>query len=547
MDYKEENMSQQDGFTDTPDALNAAESQQEVSDTSDLDAVESQQETIETSDLEATAGANPEPEATPNINGYYNGQGAGRQEYYGGYTNNYNPQNTGYYQGNVSHYRPNTYTIPPQKPKKKARGKHRAAQVAAACLVCAILGGIGGGAIMSGVANNRWQKTTQQMQSNLQEQIDALSSGQQPGSTGGKVTPIANTTGLSAAQVYQQNVNSVVFIESTVSVNYYGQPATGVSSGSGFIISEDGYILSNYHVVENSTKLNVKMFDGSSYEAKLIGYDKSSDVAVLKVEATGLPAVTVGDSDAVNVGDQVVAIGNPLGELTSTLTGGYVSAKDRTINTDNTLTNMIQTDAAINSGNSGGPLFNMNGEVIGITSAKYSGSSSSGASIEGIGFAIPINSVMNMVEDLKQYGYVTGQAYMGVTLEEIDTKTASVYGLPAGVYVNSVTKGSCSAIAGIQKGDIITGLNGADITCYDDLAAALKKFSAGDTTTINIYRQGQTLELQITFDEKRGDMNNQTEPAQDGEADPTAPSDNRQQPEGDYNQWYDYFAPFFGR
>lgn len=538
MDYNEENMSRQDGFTDTPDTLDTAESQQEVvSDTPDLDA---SAETAEPA----------EPEATPNVNGYYNGQGAGRQEYCGGYNGytNYNAQNTGYYTGSgtntVPPYRPNTYTIPPRKPKKQARGKHRAAQVAAACLVCAILGGIGGGAIMSGIAN----KNTRQMQQSLQQQIDALSN-QQPssGNSDSKLTPIANTTGLSAAQVYQQNVNSVVYIESTVVVNYYGQQTTGVSSGSGFIISEDGYILSNYHVVENSTKLNVKMYDGSSYEATLVGYDKASDVAVLKVEATGLPAVTVGDSDAVNVGDQVVAIGNPLGELTSTLTGGYVSAKDRTINTDNTLTNMIQTDAAINSGNSGGPLFNMNGEVIGITSAKYSGSSSSGASIEGIGFAIPINSVMNMVEDLKQYGYVTGQAYMGVTLEEIDTKTASVYGLPAGVYVNSVAKGSCSAIAGIQKGDIITGLNGADITCYDDLAAALKKFGAGDTTTISIYRQGQTLELQITFDEKKGDMNNQTESAEEDETESTAPSDNREQPEGDYNQWYDYFAPFFGR
>lgn len=165
--------------------------------------------------------------------------------------------------------------------------------------------------------------------------------------------------------------------------------------------------------------------------------------------------MSIGNSDDLEVGDQVAAIGNPLGELTSTQTVGYVSAKDRSVNTDGTIINMLQTDAAINSGNSGGPLFNMNGEVVGITTAKYSGSTSSGASIEGIGFAIPINDVMKLVDDLMEYGYITGQAYLGVTInsKDLDASTAAAYGLPVGARVESVTEGSCAQKAGLQAGD----------------------------------------------------------------------------------------------
>ena len=211
-------------------------------------------------------------------------------------------------------------------------------------------------------------------------------------------------------------------------------------------------------MVEGASRLTVITFMGDEYEARLVGFDQMNDVAILKVEAAGLPTVTIGSSDELIVGDQVVAIGNPLGELTSSLTVGYISAKDRTINTDGNLINMMQTDAAINPGNSGGPLFNMKGEVIGITTAKYSGSTGSGASIEGIGFAIPIADVMSMTEDLIANGYRTNQAYLGVSVRDLPADTAAMYSLPTGSYILEVTEGSCAQAAGIQPKDIIIAI-----------------------------------------------------------------------------------------
>ena len=197
---------------------------------------------------------------------------------------------------------------------------------------------------------------------------------------------------------------------------------------------------------------------------------------------------------------------------------------------------MIQTDAAINSGNSGGPLFNMQGEVVGITTAKYSGSTSSGASIEGIGFAIPIDDVMDLVDDLMEYGYVTNQAYLGVYLEEMDANVAQAYGLPSGPRVQSVVEGSCAETAGIQAGDIIIGLGDQEVSSYSDLTYALRNFKAGDTTTIQVYRSGQELTLNITLDEKTVE----NDPSQTEQPSGEMPED------GSYEEWYNYFAPFFG-
>ena len=243
-------------------------------------------------------------------------------------------------------------------------------------------------------------------------------------------------------------------------------------------------------------------FDSEEYPARLVGYDQSVDVALLKIEVTGLDPVAIGSSDALIVGDQVVAIGNPLGELTSTLTVGYISAKDRMINTDGTYNiNMMQTDAAINSGNSGGPLFNMKGEVIGITTAKYSGSSTTGASIEGIGFAIPMDDVVGVLQDLKNHGYVKG-AYLGVSVITMDPAVAEAYGLPTGSKVSLVEPDHCAAKAGIQVGDIITAMAGQDVSGNSDLLTILRKFKPGDTTTITVFRAGQEHELTITLDEK---------------------------------------------
>ena len=301
------------------------------------------------------------------------------------------------------------------------------------------------------------------------------------------------------AQVYADNADSVVLIKSQIAA--YGFNSGGTSTGSGFILTPDGYVVTNYHVIEGGSKLYVVTSDNREYPAELVGYDNANDVALLKVEAENLPAVVLGDSDSLLVGEQVVAIGNPLGELTSTLTVGYVSAKERDVNTSGFAINMIQTDAAINSGNSGGPLFNMAGQVVGITTAKYSGSSSSGATIEGIGFAIPINDVSKLLEDLATKGYVSG-AYLGVSVSDMDAQAADYYGMPLGAYVSEVVEGNCAHAAGIRPKDIITAVGEYAVEGVNDLSRALRNFEAGDTVVITVYRSGAELKLEVTLDEK---------------------------------------------
>jgi len=260
--------------------------------------------------------------------------------------------------------------------------------------------------------------------------------------------------------------------------------------------------VTNHHVVSGAQQITVTTNDGSSYAATLVGSDESNDIAVLKIDAKDLTPAVLGDSDSLAVGDAVLAIGNPLGELTFTMTHGYISATDREINVDGTPINMMQTDAAINSGNSGGPLFDMNGNVIGITAAKYSGQTASGTTIEGIGFAIPIDDALRIVYDLQEYGYVTGRAYLGVTVRDLDADTASDYGLPVGPRVESVVMGSCSEKAGIQSGDIILALGGKNTTSTVGLLAALRDHRAGETVEVDLYRAGAELTVSVTLDER---------------------------------------------
>jgi len=433
---------------------------------------------------------------------------------------------------------PEQYTQPRRREKKSGGfGKKLLAAVLTAALV------VGSCAVTANLVNNRWEDRmhTQQTQINaqlaaLQEQILELEKAQTGLSVSG--SPMASQGGLSPSQVYAMNVNSVVAISNQTTTNVWGQVSETASSGTGFVLSADGYILSNYHVVEGAKKLTVITYMGDEYEARLVGYDQMNDVAVLKVEATGLDAVTIGSSDDLIVGDQVVAIGNPLGELTSSLTVGYISAKDRTINTDGSLINMMQTDAAINPGNSGGPLFNMKGEVIGITTAKYSGSTGSGASIEGIGFAIPIADAIAMTEDLIAHGYLTNQAYLGVTVRDVGSDISSMYSLPLGSYVQSVTPGSCAETAGLQPKDIIIAVGGYTVEGNSTLQNALRKFRAGDTTSITVFRAGAQVELTITFDERpqNPDAALEQQPQAQGEM----PSS------GSFEDWYNYFFPFFG-
>jgi len=350
---------------------------------------------------------------------------------------------------------------------------------------------------------------------------------------------VAPVTGLmTPAQVYTQCVPSVVAINCTgTAYNGFGQYAQTASSGSGFVLSEDGYIVTNYHVVEGSNSIEICMYDGTTYKAEYIGGNETNDIALVKVDAKNLPPVTIGSSSDLIVGDQVAAIGNPLGELASTLTVGYISAKDRIVTSEGTQINMLQTDAAINPGNSGGPLFNMYGEVVGITSAKYSGTTDSGATIEGIGFAIPTDDVMMMLEDLKNFGYITG-GYLGVTVSEVDQETSQLYGLPQGVLVRDVMPDSCAEKAGMRSQDIIIDLGGNEVKNLNSLSRALNKFKGGEEVIVTVYRSGSEVELTVVLDERPQDEANQpqvTEPATE-----------------QYNPWPgdsffdDWFGQFFG-
>ena len=330
----------------------------------------------------------------------------------------------------------------------------------------------------------------------------------------------SNDTGksLTPKEVYAMNVNATVGIATQITTNVWGQVASASASGSGFILTSDGYVVTNNHVVEGATSVTVKLYNGDEYDAEVIGTDEMNDVALLKIDATGLQAVTIGDSDQIEVGEEVIAIGNPLGELTFTMTAGVVSALDREINTDGKPINMLQTDVAINSGNSGGALFNLYGEVIGITNAKYSSSSaSSEASIDNIGFAIPIDQVRSIFESIITNGYIV-KPYIGVTVSDVSAESQS-YGLPQGAAVRSVTENGPAAEAGLQENDIITTVNGEAITGSNDLVKLVKAASAGDTLELTVYRQGQTVTLTLTVGEQKTD------------ALPTQTADETQQPQ----------------
>ena len=425
-------------------------------------------------------------------------------------------------------FEPKTNTQPsaPENQPKHRFGLRKA--VSAVLALALVVGSCG---LTYAAVNNKWEDKMQEATasiSSMQQQLGALGNSGSVSAT--NVTYAVSPEGAQTPRmVYENNAKSVVAVSSTVQTNYYGQTRQGTSTGSGFIISDDGYVVTNHHVVEGATDVTVTLSTGDEYTAKVIGSDSLNDVALLKVEATGLPAVKLGSSDKLAIGDMVCAIGNPLGSLTATLTVGYVSGKDRQVTTDNSTINMIQTDAAINSGNSGGPLFNMYGEVVGITSAKYSGTTSSGASIEGISFAIPIDDVMSIIDDLQEYGYVTG-SYLGVTVTDTDAAAAKLYGMPTGAYVNSVEDGGAADRAGVQPKDIIIGLGDTDISNRTELTRVLRRFKAGDTTTITVIRSGERMTMDITLDEKPRDTQSSSSTVE-----PTQPQN------GDYDEWYKFF------
>ena len=320
-------------------------------------------------------------------------------------------------------------------------------------------------------------------------------------------SPLAGTDGLpggelSAQEIYSLATKQVVCVATEItSANPFF--VGGSAYGSGFIASEDGYIITNYHVIETAlqyqTAPTVILRDGTSYTAKIVGYEQINDVAVLKIEATGLSPVKLGSNANMQVGDKIYAVGNPR-RLDYTMTDGIVSALDREVQTEENedfTIHMFQISAAVNSGNSGGPVYNDKGEVLGIVTAKYGANGS-----EGLGFAIPIDDVMTITQDLITKGYVTGRAQLGITVQTMDASTAEYYGTAAGAFIFTVAPGSCADKAGLRPGDIITKLGEKEITTQDELKLAMRDFRAGDTAEIEIFRDGAHKTYTITFDEQ---------------------------------------------
>ena len=396
-----------------------------------------------------------------------------------------------YYSGQPMQSSPYRYVPEPKSAKKKKRSWVLPLVVALCCLLSGACG-VGGVLMVQHIQAPQVEEVPEENVSHVLQGIRETSVIEivQVG-TGAQMTP---------AEVYAANVNSTVGITTSVTTNFWGYQSTSAASGSGFIISDDGYILTNYHVIEDSDSISVSMYNGDSYEATLVGYDESNDIAVLKIEAEGLAPVILGDSDNLNVGDSVLAIGNPLGELTFTLTSGAISAKDREVTFSNNMSmNLLQTDCAINSGNSGGALFNLYGEVIGVTNAKYSTSSSSSASIDNIGFAIPINSIMNIVESIIEKGYIS-KPYIGISVLDVSAETQA-YGIPAGAAIQAVSEDGPAAQAGLQKGDVITAVDGKTMTSKE-LVSYIGEASVGQEMVFSIYRQGEELEITVYVGEQ---------------------------------------------
>ena len=459
--------------------------------------------------------------------------------------NDYNDQNRSdseyhySYRSDDSGFQPEQ-TPAPVTPKKNKRG--RAGKAVALVLCGALL--IGGGFGAGWYLNNRDDTPAASVsgeppeEENRDGQIQISSREKAPATT----VSVTGGEKLTFPQVYKANVDSCVSINvssTKVGYNIFGQPVQreAVSSGSGFILTADGYIVTNCHVVSGATGVQVTLDDGTVYSAEVVGSDADYDIAVLKVDPgdTKLKPVVLGSSDSLEVGEEVSTIGNPLGELTFSLTHGIVSCLDREINLDGTPFNMIQVDTAINPGNSGGPLFNSYGEVVGIVTAKTS-STGNGTAAEGLGFAIPIDDVLNMLKDIMENGQVTSHAYMGVTVASASKFPQT--GVRSGAYVAEVVEGSPADQAGLQAGDVITMIGTSTITSQSDVTSAVgsKTYKAGDTATLTVIRSQQEIKLTITFDEKNAQTEANNQIQQNNQQQQQQPSQGNQD-NGYYYQW----------
>lgn len=387
-------------------------------------------------------------------------------------------------------YRCSASVTEEESEKKPRKSRKSILIIAAACVACVLIGAAIGQGRGSSAGDDAQLSDAQSEQ---KEENDALSS----------VQTTNTAAAISANQIYSEACKQAVGISSEITTrNVFGQTVSGSTSGSGFVVSEDGYILTNYHVIadayQGGYEIKVMFYNGDTYTANVVGAEEDNDIAVLKIEADGLSAAELGDSDSMLVGETVYAVGNPLGELSYTMTDGIISALDREIATDDsTIINMFQHSAAVNSGNSGGPVYNSQGQVIGITTAKYGD-----VGVEGLGFAIPINDAIDIANELIQNGYVSGKPYMGLNAYNVSDSAIYYYNMVAGAFVASVEEGSCAETAGIEVGDIIVALNEVQITSREDLKAAIKEYKAGDTVTVKLYRSGKEVTVELVFDEK---------------------------------------------
>lgn len=309
---------------------------------------------------------------------------------------------------------------------------------------------------------------------------------------------------LSSAEIYDMACRQVVGISvEGQGTNFMGISVPVAISGSGFIISPDGYIMTNYHVVEEAQRhgyrLTVCLHSGEVYEAKVVGYDRPNDIAVIKIEHSGLEAVKIGDSDTLLVGQTIFAVGNPLGELAYTMTTGTVSALNRVIQTGNSSgMNVFQIDAAVNRGNSGGPVYDGKGQVVGIVAAKFSKTG-----VEGLGFAIPINKAMELANQIMTQGYVSGTPYLGISVKPVSPMIADYFQMALGLYVTQVDENSQAYANGIRVGDIVTAFNGERLSSVEQLERLLESRRAGDEVTMELWRLGRAAEISFKLDERK--------------------------------------------
>ena len=453
------------------------------------------------------------------------------------------PEYTNYYDapGTPESSYVNLYSDPSKPPKKSGGKKFLKAVAAVAALAVVSVSSIELYKAFGKESTSRWTSeaeseaaldTSEDDSSEAEEPENSASVGKAQNSSASWINMAAPAGSLTIPEIVDKALPSVVGISSTFECeapqandffgfgfgfyNYGGenQKQQLNGTGTGIVMSEDGYVITNAHCIYDNdsqykagkaVSVSVVMDDEdeTEYEAQIVGYDLQSDLAVLKIEANGLTPAEFGDSDKLAVGELVVAIGNPLGfELFGTTTCGIVSALNREITIEDRKMTMIQTDATINNGNSGGPLLNGYGQVIGINSAKLSSSyGSTEATVEGLGFAIPITSAKDIINDLINNGYVTGRPQIGITGQDVTESDAQRFGLPQGVYVIAADESSAAYKAGIRQGDIITAVDGVEITTQDELTEEKNKHKAGDTITLTIYRAGESTDVQLVLQE----------------------------------------------